>query len=289
MRRQRNLRNLAICSQLLAGLLTGLLIGSSGAALGFQTPTKSSVTNHQVKDLRIIPGKLLIQGENNIPVGPLGLLTYKLEEIPLERPVDIIVGKKQRIETAIRLTLTGNSISRAHVIWINDARLTGVWSNGPRQIGTLIYDRSILQAGTTISVQDNEDIHSLPEVLRLPDTFPTPIVSDAQKGNEIVSIRRVLRITGSEYQPLVQIEMRTNCRFPVRNAALQLQIGKQFFSKELGIGPDGSWLIVSLTPQVFAELKDGADVLAGFSFNRGGGESSEFCYFGRLKKAMFAQ
>jgi hypothetical protein len=280
MRIQRNFCHVAIRSQVVAGLL----ILCSGAVLGLQTPTKHSSDAQQVRDLRIASGSLLIQGENNKPVGPLGLLTYRLEEVPLDKPIDIFVGKKQRIESVIRLTITGKSIARANVIWINDARLTGLWSNGLGQIGTFIGDRSILEAGATISVQDSEGMHWLPEVLKLPETFPVGIASVSHEGNVIVGIRRSFRVFGSVRQPLVQIELSTSRPFPVRNAALQVQIGKQFFSNELAT-INGS-LIVSLPPEIFATLKNGAEVLAGFSFSRNGGLSDELRYFGRLDKNM---
>jgi hypothetical protein len=37
---------------------------------------------------------------------------------------------------------------------------------------------------------------------------------------------------------------------------------------------------------VFAELKEGAEVLAGFTFDRSGAHSDEIWYFGRLNKSM---
>jgi hypothetical protein len=129
-------------------------------------------------------------------------------------------------------------------------------------------------------------IYSLSEPLNLPQTFVADIKPDAHEGNEIVAIRRALRIVGSLRQPLVQIELKTNRPFPVRNAVLQVQIGKEFFLNELASDISGQSLIVSLTPEVFATLKNGAEVLAGFSFDRSGARSEELWYFGRLNKSM---
>jgi hypothetical protein len=150
-RRQRALHHCPIMSLFLAALLMVFL----STAFGSPQSARDDVNKQRVTDLRIVPGKPLIQGVNNIPVGPLGLLTYKLEEVTLNPPIKIQrLGKQQPIETAIRLTITGKSVWTARVIWIDDARLTGIWSDGPDKIGTLIYDRSILKPGATLFVQD---------------------------------------------------------------------------------------------------------------------------------------
>ncbi len=238
-------------------------------------------------DLRLAPGKLLVEGRNSTPSGPQGLLTYRVEEIVLRQPVAIRhFGKTVTVAAAIRLTITGKSVWTANVIWIDDARLNGIWSHGPGKIGVLIYDRSVLRDGALISVQDEKGLHILPEPLRLPESLKTGTEPTVEEGNAIVSIHTALRITGSVRQPLIQIEMKTDRPFPVRNAALQLQIGKQFFLNELGGDSSGHFLTVSLSPQAFAELKDGAEVLAGFTFDRSGARGDEIWYFGRLNKSM---
>jgi len=273
------------CQKLSLGLI-GIVIISLGTAVAVaqnQPTTRSE--NGDTKDLRVAAGKLSIEGRNNTPSGPQGLLTYRLEEVALPQTVAIRrLGKAETVVRALRLTITGKSVWTGTVIWIDDARLNGIWSHGPGIIGVLIYDPSILREGAAISVQDDKGLHTLPEPLKLPETLKTGFERTIEKGNAIVSIHTALRIIGSVRQPLIQIEMKTDRPFPVRNAALQLQIGKRFFLNELGIEPDGKTLRVSLSPQVFAELKDGAEVLAGFTFDRSGAYSDEIWYFGRLNK-----
>jgi hypothetical protein len=82
---------------------------------------------------------------------------------------------------------------------------------------------------------------------------------------------------------MIQIEMRTNRPFIARNALLQAQIGKQIFMA----GGAGRGAGVFLTPEQFAQLKDGAEVIAFYnSPDRSGASAKEIWYFGRLNKSM---
>jgi len=259
-----------------------LLAFNVNLALG-QPAQQESTKN----DPHMSAGRLVANGESRSPVGENRLLTYKLEEVDLPKPLEFkIRGKTHTLSTVLRLTITSESISGAHTIWIDDAALPRVFGLGVHAIGTFIYDRSILRDGAEISVSDGREFVTLPERLRLPKEFSTTLKAISEEGNSIVGIHSALRIIGSVRQPLIQIEMRTERGFPIRNAALQLQIGKRFFLNELGVDPDGKTLRVSLSPQVFTELKDGAEVLAGFSFDRSGARSDEIWYFGRLDKSM---
>jgi hypothetical protein len=153
----------------------------------------------------------------------------------------------------------------------------------------IISDRSILRDGAEISVSnlDGSQLEALPERLRLPDDFKTTVKPLAEEGNSIVAIRSTLRIIGTQRERLIEIQMRTDRGFPTRNAALQLQIGKRFFLHELGADTSGHVLTLSLPPNVFASLKDGAEVIAFYnSPNRSGAFATEIWYFGRLNKNM---
>jgi hypothetical protein len=240
-------------------------------------------------DPHLAAGRLVANGESRTPIGDSKLLTYKLEEVDLPKPLEFeIRGKTQHLTTVLRLTITSESISGAHTIWIDDAALPRVFGLGAHAIGTFIYDRSILRDGAEISVSDGREFVTLPERLRLSKAFSASIEPLVEEGNSIVGIYSALRIIGSVRQPLIQIDMRTNRKFPVRNAAVQLQIGKQFFQNELGGDPSGHALTVSLTPKAFAELKDGAEVIAFFNTpDRSGALAKEIWYFGRLNKRMF--
>jgi len=267
------------------GLLTALLTVALNINFAFgQSAQQESNKN----DPHLATGRLVAKGESKTPIGSDRLLTYKLEEVDLANPIDLeIRGKRQHLTTVLRLTVTSESIQGAHTIWIDDAALPRVFGLGANAIGVFIYDRSILRDGAEISVSDGREVVTLPERLRLPKEFSATIQPLVEEGNSIVGIHSGLRIVGSVRQPLIQIEMRTDRPFPVRNAALELQIGKRFFQNELGGDPSGRTLTLSLTAKAFGELKDGAEVVAFFnSPDRSGASAKEIWYFGRLNKSL---
>lgn len=108
-------------------------------------------------------------------------------------------------------------------------------------------------------------------------------------ANEVVSIHSAVRLIGSSRVPLVLIELKTARPFPVRDTALQLQIGKRLFLNELSGDFTGRTLILSLTPEMFAELQDGSEMVAFFGDPQGrdssGGDKWDF---GRLDKKMLS-
>ena len=275
------------------GALTAVWGGSIVSA---QQRATSNLQQPLLNDPHVAPGRLLAEGQNAVPVSPLNLLTYKLEEVELARPVELAIrGKTERFETALRLTITSKSIQVAPAIWIDDAVLTHIVGLGPTKIATIIYDRSILRDGAEISVTDymGKQSYALPDRLKLPESLKATIKPPTEVGNAIVGIHSILRITSKVRQPLVQIEMITNRPFPVRDEGLHAQVGRKFFQNELGTAASGDTLALSLTltltltPEAFAELKDGAEVLAFFnSPDRSGASAEEIWYFGRLNKSM---
>jgi len=74
-----------------------------------------------------------------------------------------------------------------------------------------------------------------------------------------------VRLIGASRLPVVQIELKTSRPFPVKNLPLQLQIGKRVFVDELSGDYTGRKLTLSLTPELFTELKDGDEIVAFFS------------------------
>ena len=98
-----------------------------------------------------------------------------------------------------------------------------------------------------------------------------------------MGLRYLFRTEENSSPYLSDLEMRTDRPFPIRNAALEVQIGKQFFMAG-GAGPAAG---VFLTPEQFAQLKDGAEVIAFYnSPDRSGAFAKEIWYFGRLNKSM---
>ena len=260
---------------LLLGVLVAVFPGawtSGQQSLASQPP--QGTTHDKV---RIMPGRLIAEGHNIVPVGPDELLTYRLEEVDLPQPMDLeIHGLKGRLNTVMRLTITSAKAVDGNRIWINDVVLPAVWEVGVNSIATLIYDRSILTDGGTISVGRGNNIYDLPEHLKLPDSFSATLKPEKiEEGNGIVSIRSVLRIYGSERQRFVAIEMRTARPLPITNIGYSVQIGRRFFAAG---GGHTNWS-VQLPERQFAELKDGDRVAIGVgAFN--------IAYLGRLDKSI---
>jgi hypothetical protein len=107
------------------------------------------------------------------------------------------------------------------------------------------------------------------------DVVSTPVKNP---GNEVTRIRNVSRLIGSSRLPLVQIELKAAQPFPVRDTPLQMRIGKRVFLNELSGDYTGRLLTLSLTPAMFAELEDGAEIVTFF-------DERESWSFGKLQKS----
>jgi hypothetical protein len=108
---------------------------------------------------------------------------------------------------------------------------------------------------------------------------------EVRDGNEIVSIHNAVRLIGASRLALVQIELKTSRPFPVRDVPLQLQVGKKVFVDELSGDHTGRKLTLSLTPAMFAELKDGDEIVAFFGKPGGNGSAPlDVWNFGKLRK-----
>lgn len=113
-----------------------------------------------------------------------------------------------------------------------------------------------------------------------------PVADESRQGNEIVSVHDTVRLIGSTRLPVVQIELKTNHPFPVRDVPLQVQIGKRVFVDELSGDHTGRKLTLSLTPEMFAELKDGDEIVAFFGKPDGNRSADQDAWhFGKLSKA----
>jgi hypothetical protein len=272
--------------------------------------------------LRTAEGQLLLQGQSSWASGAGELVRYKLKELALHEPREMeIRGRKEIVEFAYRLTLAGGglrssqpagtvqvpALSKFGLIWLDDAALPA-FSLDSQEISTLIYDRSVLKNGAEIGVSnaDGSNMYSLVERLKYqskvqsptshveanhePNTpVPTSNVQptrEREEGNEVVGIKSAVRVIGATRMPLVQIELRTNRPFPPRDNALQLQIGKRFFLNELTGDHTGRTLTLTLTEEMFAELKQGAEIVAFFDkVDRSGFAGRDVWHFGRLDKS----
>jgi hypothetical protein len=109
---------------------------------------------------------------------------------------------------------------------------------------------------------------------------------DAGEGSEIVSVHNAVRLIGASRLPVVQIELKTSRPFPVKDVPLQLRIGKKVFLDELSGDYTGRKLTLSLTPEMFAELKDGDEIVAFFA-QPGQNQvvEGDVWHFGKLRKS----
>jgi len=239
--------------------------------------------------LRTMPGKVLAQSSGRGAASES--LAYKLEKVALAEPVEVeSYGAQENIEKAFRLTLSGAALpAKFDLIWIDDAALPVLWRNGSQEAGTLIFDSSVLRDGAEMFVSnfDGPQMVTFAETLKLPDSLKNFIQPKTENQNTVVSISRGVRIIGVSRQPLVQIELKTGRPFPSRDSALQLQIGKRFFTNELSGDLSGRTLTLTLAPEMFAELKQGAEIVAFFNKpDRSGVSGRNIWYFGRLDKSM---
>ena len=239
--------------------------------------------------LRTAPGKVLAQSSGRGTSSES--LAYRLEEVALTEPAQMEgYGAPENIEKAFRLTLSGGALpGKFDLIWVDDAPLPVLWRNGSRETGTLIFDSSVLKDGAEMFVSnlDGTQMIKLAETLKLPDSLKNEILPKTENANTVVGITRGVRVIGETRQPLVQIELKTGRPFPARDSALQLQIGKRFFTRELSGDLSGRTLTLTLTPEIFAELKQGADIIAFFDKpDRSGLSGGNIWCFGRLDKRM---
>lgn len=125
------------------------------------------------------------------------------------------------------------------------------------------------------------------EVREKGEAAEAQIGEEGRQGNEIVSIHNAVRLIGASRLPVVQIELKTSRPFPVRDVPLQLQIGKKVFIDELSGEYTGRRLTLSLSPEMFSELKDGDEIVAFFSKpDRNGFAEGDVWYFGKLVKTV---
>jgi hypothetical protein len=235
-------------------------------------------------ELRSLAGRLIAEGKL------AESYTYRLDEVPFNEPKELVrYGKKQSIQSAFRLTLQGADLSRVGLVWVDDVALPAFLSYDRHSTMSMIYDPSVLRDGFQLSVSetDGSQMRLLAEKLQLPASLRTVEKATQEEGNVVVSIKDAVRAIGASRQALVQIELRTNRPFPARPSPLRLQVGKRFFFDELSGDYTGRKLTLTLTPEMFSELKSGADIVAFFDRpDRSGFAGEDVWYFGRLNKGM---
>lgn len=225
-------------------------------------------------------GELLTKGDNQLPVGPLKVKSYRLEEVKLPRPM------KSGIESALRLVVTlDNPLNRTYVIWVDDlpynavpTKIIGFRGSKESELSALSYGRSF-EDGAEIAVSqyatgsNSEALSTLPERLRLPTRLKAAATVNSLK-NDAIKLRNIPGLLRG--QEKVEIRITTPGSFgEARNAIPMLRIGKQ----EITFGHAfGHQAVFELTSEQFARAENGAWV-----FVKIGGDTWRI---GRLNKSL---
>jgi hypothetical protein len=143
--------------------------------LAQQASNSQNAGDLSMADLLKLPGKVLGEGKNTQPVGPLRLLKYRIEELQLPHRVTVeLNGQQVNMDKAWRIKITGGPFpvrALPAVIWIDD-QIVGIGMENEllSEITAITFDRSLLREGGTLSISYGEDKDgrvSLPEKLNL--------------------------------------------------------------------------------------------------------------------------
>jgi hypothetical protein len=287
MRTQANNRSRGVCYVILSLLL--VTVCAAGTICAQEPSTKQTAPREIPLDaLHKAPGELVAQGINALPIGPLGVKTYRLEEVKLDEPIELTLrGHKKRIESAFRLTITGESFGIGSVtIWIDDEPVSDPLS-GRTELPTIIFDRDLLQEGASISVSldlgDNRYSRTtLPERLELPERWRAALRS-ANDHKPTVRMHRIASSPALQNEPGIEMLLTGDAMYPVQNAMLIVSIGDQEFGCSPRFNGDPYTLVCHISEEQFEKLKDGDMIRA--KYGRGLTLPS-YQRFGRLKKSL---
>ena len=157
-----------------------LLLMATPISQVFAQQNRGSITvgDSVMADLMKLQGRLLSEGRNSQPIGPLKLTKYRVEELSLPQSIRAeIGGRKVEVDRAWRVTIIGGPFQvRAlpPVIWIDDLPVGyGVENEQLSEISVITFDRSMLREGAVISISYGESKDArieLPEKLTLMGT-----------------------------------------------------------------------------------------------------------------------
>jgi hypothetical protein len=107
-------------------------------------------------------GSEIGHGQNSQPVGPLGIKTFRVEQVSLSEPREVsVAGQSAIVTTALRLTVSGGPFvvrDMPYVIWVGDKALgAGQESVDLSSISVVTFDPTLLRNGSTISVSAGFD------------------------------------------------------------------------------------------------------------------------------------
>ena len=129
-----------------------------------------------IAQLHKLPGRVLVEGKNDRPVGTLRLRRYRLEELELPHELEVnTAAGKRLVKQAWRLIIVGGPFTVRNmpaIISLNGVKLgVGVESSNLMELSVIIFDRALLQDRGKIVVsysEDSDDQTELPERLALP-------------------------------------------------------------------------------------------------------------------------
>ena len=264
--------------------------------------TRAAMNYETANTLQLAAGRLLSKGASSLR-GSERTMSHRLEEVRLNEPRTLeIRGNTETLDSVFRLIVTGGGeLSATKLIWLDDAPLPVFkrhdGDGDSNEIGAIIYDRSILRREVEISFSDIDGTHlaTLTEPLTLPADFReskriTKQEEGAEPGNAVTRIHTAVRTIGATKQKLTQIELKTNRPVPASSSPLKLQVGKRFFVNELSGDHTGRTLTLTLTAEMFASLKQGAEIVAFFDKpDLSGFADQNIWRFGRLNKEMLEE
>jgi len=246
---------------------SGLQVGTKGQGLSDKLYTKE--------------GRLLGKGTNRAPVGPLKVITYRLEQVVLPTPIVINRDLNITVDNALRITITlDTSINGAYTIWIDDQGFPATPISRNEITALIIGDYDIrndatisLARGTACDVRNRS---SLPDKLALRAKLAKRKASNDNGGN---FVRQIRYVTGHG-RDRIELELATSADFPVQNQGRVLQIGDQYFEMN-GRQPNPHTLVFALKPEQFGGLEDGSLITVKYGMC-----SFLGVRFGRLNKAL---
>ena len=115
---------------------------------------------------------------------------------------------------------------------------------------------------------------------------PPHAIETPRAASAIVRIRAIASSPLLAGRPAMEIELRSDRAFPVRNEITVLRIGaREFLLSRYPESGDTHVLIFTLTPEEFSETQDGDSVVVQF----GRGEQPDRWAFGSLDKATLSR
>jgi hypothetical protein len=122
--------------------------------------------------------------------------------------------------------------------------------------------------------------------------FPHVVVKTDGENNKI-SIRSILRITGTTRRTVIEVEVHSDRPFSGGNDTHVLQIGSRKFAWPRGGDATSNTLVFELTPDQFAKLKSGDEIKVTYGSNSPISDEStpsrKIWKFGKLDRSKIDQ